>query len=96
MSAYPFCESHGLTAEVDAIKRTPIDWELSYNSTVRRGYLIVLMEKHQIFDEFLDSVWPHGRTEAGRREIESCVDVMERYEMQKLPAEPKMKPKGTF
>lgn len=55
-AAYPFGAAHGLDREVKEIKDMEIEWDRSYTSTVRRGYLVELFEQHGIFDDLVLAV----------------------------------------
>ena len=57
-----------------------IEWDLAYNASVRKGYLIELFEKHGIFDEFKFNDWPFGNTPEGQRKMLRFVRLKTRYE----------------
>lgn len=73
--AYSFAEAHGLSDEIARIKAMPTKSEKSYNSTVRRGCVIVLFEREGLLHDFCTQVWPRGRTQEGAKEIEHCHKV---------------------
>ncbi len=64
-AAYSFGVKHGLQLEVDEIRNMVIEWDLSYTSSLRRGYIVELFEKNGIFEEFKKSCWPYGNTPGG-------------------------------
>ena len=43
--AYAFGVEHGLGPEVDEIRDMEIEWDLAYNTSVRKGYLLELFER---------------------------------------------------
>ena len=59
-SAYAFGAEHDLKAEVDEIRNMEIGWNLSYTSSVRRGYIVDLYEKHSLLEEFKATHWANG------------------------------------
>jgi hypothetical protein len=77
--AYSFAKEHGLADEVERIREMPTKFK-SYNSTVRRGYVINLFERNGLLCDFFDQVWPRGRTLAGAKEIERCRSVKRDFE----------------
>ena len=50
--AYSFGAEKGLGAEFDKIKNMEIEWDRSYTTLVKRGYLIDLFEKRGVLGEF--------------------------------------------
>ncbi len=80
--AYPFAEAQGLGDEVAYIKGMHVNWhgKYTYNSTVRRGYIIDLLKRRGLLDDFFSQKWRRGLTQAGRSECESCLRVMREYE----------------
>ena len=62
--AYAFGAEHGLEREVTEIRAMAINWG-SYESSLRRGYVVALFEEHGIFDEFKEKCWPFGNTPGG-------------------------------
>ncbi len=78
VAAYGFLMAHGLGAEAEAIQQSQGRLG-SYNSTIRRGRVIDVLERSNLLDEFIASEWPRGSTEQGRRELESCKRVYQRF-----------------
>jgi hypothetical protein len=78
--AYTFASAHNLVAEVDAIRNMEIEWDLSYTTSVRRGFLIDLMITKGIFETFKDAHWPDGNTEWGRKKVAFLLSLKARYE----------------
>lgn len=50
--AYTFGTIKGLEKEINDIRSIVIGWDSSYDSSVRRGFIIELFEQHQIYGEF--------------------------------------------
>ena len=78
-AAYAFGASHGLEREVAAIRDMVIEWD-RYNSSLRRGYILDLFEKHGIFEEFKAKDWSYGATRAGEAKIRFYRRVKQQYE----------------
>jgi hypothetical protein len=57
-----------------------IGWNLSYTSTVRRGYIIDLFEKGGLLEEFKATHWANGNTPGGIRAQDSYLRIKQRYE----------------
>jgi Endonuclease NucS len=79
-SAYIFLADHGVQDEVDEIKDMEIGWNLSYTSTVRRGYVVDLMEKRGLLEEFKAKHWAYGNTPGGALERDRYLRIKRRYE----------------
>ena len=78
LPACAFMEACGLGNEAEAIRRS--EGQLaSYNATIRRGRVIEALERHDLLDDFINSEWPVGLTEQGRRQIDHCVSVYQRF-----------------
>lgn len=78
--AYPFGEVHGLDSEVKEIKDMEIEWDRKYSSSVRRGYIIALFEKHGIFDKFKEKYWAIGNTSKGEKLRQRYLKLKREYE----------------
>lgn len=78
--AYRFAEEHGLTKEIGAIRDMEIEWDLSYTSSLRRGYAISLLKDNNLFEEFADSYWPAAKTPWGERKAAFWQRLKSRYE----------------
>jgi hypothetical protein len=57
-----------------------IEWDLSYTSSLRRGYVIDLFTKTQLFGAFKEQYWPAGNTSWGQRKSEFWSRLKGRYE----------------
>jgi len=90
--AYAFGESHGLEKEVNAIRDMEIEWDSSYNTSLRKGYLIELFEKRGILDEFKIKHWPLGNTPAGEKERQRVLRIKAQYEAFLAGGAPELSP----
>ncbi|MEK7223150.1 MAG: endonuclease NucS domain-containing protein [Pseudomonadota bacterium] len=79
-AAYAFGATHGLEHEVNEIRDMDIEWDSSYTSTLRRGYIVDLFEKHGIFDEFKAKHWLYGNSPGGERKRRFYFRVKKQYE----------------
>jgi hypothetical protein len=79
-AAYSFGVKHGLQHEVDEIRNMVIEWDLSYTSSLRRGYIVELFEKNGIFEEFKTSCWPYGNTPGGEAKKKRSLRIKQQYE----------------
>jgi hypothetical protein len=79
-TAYSFGAEHDLQAEVDEIKDMEIGWNLSYTSSVRRGYIIDLFKDRGLLEEFKTKFWPYGKTPGGAKELDRYVRIKNRYD----------------
>lgn len=79
-AAYEFAERLGHKKDVDVIRAMEIEWDLSYTSTLRRGYIVELFEKLGIFEQFKKECWPFGITPGGERKRQRYLRVKKRYE----------------
>jgi hypothetical protein len=80
MEAYAFGVAHGFEKEVNDIRDMVIEWDSSYTTSLRKGYLVELFEKHGIFDEFKAKHWALGNTPAGEKERQRVLQIKARYE----------------
>lgn len=79
-AAYEFGAKHGLEREIDDIRNMIIEWDLSYGSSLRRGYVVALFEKHGIFIEFKAKHWSLGNTPTGEAKIRRYLRIKQQYE----------------
>ncbi|MFZ1933263.1 MAG: hypothetical protein WAU84_05920 [Thermoguttaceae bacterium] len=68
-AAYEFGDAHGLRADVDEIRDMEIEWDKTYTSSLRRGYIAELFEKHGLLEQFKTQHWPVGNTDEGRAQL---------------------------
>lgn len=79
-AAYRFAAEHGLAREAEEIRTMPIDWSLKIKSSVRRGYMVDLLEKHSLIDLFKEQHWVYGKTAAGAQKRKRYLSLKARYE----------------
>src|ERR1044071_5119837 len=79
-AAYEYGASHGLQRDVNEIRDMVIEWDLSYTSTLRRGYIIDLFEKRGLLEQFNRERWPFGNTPAGERKCQRYLRIKQKYE----------------
>ncbi len=78
--AYAFAISKGLSEKVAEIKEMEIEWDRSYTSSVRRGFIVRLLQEHNIFDEFIEKYWPVGKSGWGASRIRRVLGLAADYE----------------
>lgn len=78
--AYTFSIEKGLSEEVADIKSMEIEWDRSYTSSVRKGFMIRLIRDKNLLDEFIDGYWPTGKTEIGKKKINKVLRIAAEYE----------------
>ncbi|OQW33715.1 MAG: hypothetical protein A4E19_02365 [Nitrospira sp. SG-bin1] len=78
--AYPFAEKHGLGTESRQIQDLDPTWDRPYRTTVRRGLMIDLLVRNQLFQAFKEEHWPYGLTLRGEKEARRCVKIKEEFE----------------
>jgi hypothetical protein len=79
-AAYAFGATHGLEREVSEIREMVIEWDSSYTSSLRRGYIVALFEKHGLLDAFKKEHWTFGKTPSGERKRLRYLRIREHYE----------------
>lgn len=78
--AYTYLSDKGFSEEVVEIKSMGIEWDRSYTSAVRKGYVIRLMIEKGILEEFIECYWPTGNTDIGKKRIRRVLTIAEDYE----------------
>jgi hypothetical protein len=78
--AYKFGAEHGLGEAMEKIKQMEIEWDSSYTTTVRRGYIVDVFTKHSLFEEFKEKYWPTGNTPWGLSKTRFFARIRQRYE----------------
>lgn len=63
--AYRYGSEHSLGQEVGKIRDMDIEWDLSYTSSLRRGYIVELFQAKGLFDDFKNTCWSNGNTRNG-------------------------------
>jgi len=79
-TAYEFGVTHGLEQEVHEIREMDIEWDLSYTSSLRRGYIVALFESKGVLEDFKKDHWSFGNTPAGERKRSWYLRIKARYE----------------
>lgn len=77
--AYEFGIQHGLQGEVSTIRDMEIEWDLSYTSSVRRGFIVELFKTKGVWETFKEACWPNGNTSDGIRRTRRFLKVKEQY-----------------
>jgi hypothetical protein len=90
--AYAFAATHGLENEANGIRDMVIEWDSSYTTSLRKGYLVELFEQRGIFEEFKANHWSVGNTPAGEQERQRVLRIKERYEAFLAGSEPAVSP----
>jgi hypothetical protein len=80
IEAYRFGAEHGLERELGAIREMEIEWDLSYTSSLRRGYVVDLFSERRLLEPFNEKYWPAGNTPWGRRKCDFWLRLKHRYE----------------
>jgi len=79
-AAYDFGIAHGLDREIKEIREMVIEWDLSYTSSLRRGFIVELFEKRGVFDEFKTQHWPNGNSSAGQTRRRRFLRIKKQYD----------------
>lgn len=79
-AAYAFGAANGLAREVDEIRQMAIEWDVSYTSSLRRGYIVALFEKHDRFEQFKAEHWSFGNTPGGETRRRRYLRIKAQYE----------------
>src|SRR5690348_14146480 len=100
-AAYAFGADHGLEHEMNDIRTMQIGWDLSYTTTVRRGYIVELFEQRHILEQFNAKHWPEGNTTWGQKECERYLRIKMRFDdflegRAPAPQEPDQEPEQQF
>jgi hypothetical protein len=79
-AAYAFGVQHGLEREIAGIREMVIEWDSSYTSSLRRGFIVALFEQHGLFGDFKKQHWPLGNTPTGETQRRRYLRIKEQYE----------------
>jgi hypothetical protein len=71
---YQFLIQKGFENEANKIRQSK-DRYKSYDSSLRRGKIIDLLEKNNLLEEFIDNYWSFGKTEKGKSKIRSYKSI---------------------
>lgn len=78
-SAYAFGIVKGLQREVAVIRDMVIEWDRSYRSSLRCGYVVELFESHGILEEFKKKHWSSGNTHAFEAQLDRYRRIKQQY-----------------
>lgn len=78
--AYEFANEKGLLEDVAEIRSMEIEWDKSYTSSVRKGFIIRLIKDKNLLDEFIKVHWPTGKTSIGENRIRRVLNIATEYE----------------
>jgi len=79
-AAYAFGAARGLEREVNDIRDMVIEWDSSYTSSLRRGYIVELFENHGIFEDFKRTHWSFGNSPTGETRRRRFLRIKAQYE----------------
>ncbi len=78
--AYQFGVQHGLEEEVSAIRDMEIEWDRSYTSTLRRGFIVQLFRDKGVLETFKETCWKNGNAPDGEQRIRRYLRIKQQYE----------------
>lgn len=78
LTAYKFLEDNKLEKEANDIKNSP-DRFKSYTSILRRAKIVVLIKKSNLVEQFIDEVWPSGKTKKGLSRTRFFKNLYQRF-----------------
>lgn len=78
--AYAFAINKGLSEKISEIRDMEIEWDKSYTSSVRRGFIIRLFQENNILSEFIEKFWIVGKSSWGELKIQRFLRLAEDYE----------------
>ncbi len=80
IAAYGFASERGLASEAAQIRNMAIDGFKNRQSSVRRGYMVRLLEDHGLLGEFKEKYWSFGNTRAGESRYRRYLRLHEQHE----------------
>lgn len=78
--AYAFAISKGLNEEVAEIKDMEIEWDRSFTSSVRRGFMVRLFQEKDLIEEFISSHWQNCTGAFRERKFKRLLGLAAEYE----------------
>lgn len=78
--AYVFASENNLVDQVAEIRDMEIEWDRGYDTKLRRGYLIRLLEDHGLYLTFVERYWPNSKTSDGQARRRRCVQYTDDYD----------------
>lgn len=79
--SYDFSAENKLESEASKIREMEIEWDRSYTSSVRRGYMIRLFEKNNLLEKFIKLHWPFGSSTPGQGKRRSNLRLADDYDL---------------
>lgn len=76
--AYDYLYQQGFTEEANEIRQSKDSYK-SYNSTLKRGKIIKLLEDNKLLDDFTNKYWYLGTPEERQKQIARCKNVYARW-----------------
>lgn len=80
VAAYPFATQHNLGEQAAVIRSMAIDGFKNQHSSVRRGYMLKLLEEHGLLAEFIAQHWSYGKTPGGEAKRRRYLQLWARHE----------------
>ena len=56
-----------------------IEWDFSYTSSLRRGFIVELFKAKGVLEAFKEACWPNGNTPDGERLIRRYLKIKQQY-----------------
>ena len=78
--AYRFGAEHGLQSQVIEIREMEIEWDRSYTTTVRRGYIADLFLSKGLLSAYMEKHWKNGKTTTGQSLLRHYLKVKAEYD----------------
>lgn len=78
--AYEFGAERGLESEINQVREMVIEWDSSYTSSLRRGYIVDLFQQRALMSEFIREHWPQGASPRGVSLTRRYLSIKARYE----------------
>lgn len=79
-AAYSLGVSRGYESKVNEIRNMVIEWDSSYTSSLRRGYIVALFRDRGIFEDFKTAHWAFGNTPTGETQCRRYLRIKTQYE----------------
>lgn len=76
--AYEFLSEKGFSSQVSEIKLSK-DKFRSYSSTLRRCKILYILERNNLFEEFIIEYWKYAKTDKGKRKIQKYKSIYESF-----------------
>jgi hypothetical protein len=76
--AYDFLVEKGFEEQSNEIRESKDKYK-SYDTTLRRGKILYLLEQQSLLNEFIDKYWSFGKTEDGKRRLQKYSRIYEAF-----------------